>query len=101
MASDEDEVALHRAREAKLLMESPLLVEALREVRAKFNNDLRTVNFEEDQQALVRCRYQLDALGELELQLKRSLETGTLIVAKSEQRAEMGEFLDRTSLPAQ
>ncbi len=101
MASDKDERDLQRAQEAKLLMESPLLVEALRAVRDKFNSDLRTVDFKADQQVLVRCRYQLEALNELELQLKHVLDSGTLIVAKAEQRAEMDGFLEQTSLPAQ
>ncbi len=101
MASDKEEIALRRAQEVKMLMESPLLVEALKTVRDRFNDDLRTVDFQTDQQALVRCRYQLQALDELELQLKRIIETGTLVIAKSEQRVEMGKFLDETTPPAQ
>ncbi len=101
MPSDKDERDLQRAQEVKMLMESPLLVEALQAVRDRFDDDLRTVDFEADQQALVRCRYQLQALDELELQLKRIIETGKLVIEKSEQRAGMENFLNETTSPAQ
>lgn len=101
MPTPKEEEDLRRAQEVKLFMESPVFVEAMAGVRAKFDNDLRTCDFKDDPSALVRCRYQLEALDELELQLKRQLQTGTLIVVKSEQRAEMDDFLEDSTLPAQ
>lgn len=99
MAGDKEERDLQRAREAQMLMETPMLVDALSRLREGLVNKMVNSPLG-DASVRETCRYQLEALDNLMLELKHVMETGTLILKKEEQRSEMEGFFDQeTGLP--
>jgi hypothetical protein len=99
MADDKTERDLLRAREAQALMETPMLANAFRTLREALVNKMINSPIDDPSVREV-CRYQLEALDNLALELKHVMETGTLILRKEQQRSEMDGFFDQeTDLP--
>ena len=97
MADHKTEQDLLKAREAQMLMETPMLVDAF--ARLKEALVAKMVNSPlGDPSVRETCRYQLEALVNLQLELKHVMETGTLILKKEEQRSEMEGFFDQETV---
>ena len=94
MADDKAEQDLLRAREAQMLMETPMLVDAFKRLREGLVNKMVNSPLN-DPSVRETCRYQLEALDNLALELKHIMETGKLILKKEEQRSEMEGFFDQ------
>jgi hypothetical protein len=94
MGSFKDEQAVLRAAAIKQLLESEILIEGFEKLRRLLTDKMIHSPLDKPQ-VREQARYQLEALGSVEVELKHVLETGKLIIKKEDDEKEMDTFFDK------
>lgn len=92
-----NEQKLQRATEVKQLLENPILVDGFDSLRRMLTAGM--VNAPRgDKSVIVDWHYQLQALDQVQLELRHVMETGKLILKKEEERLERESFFDEDAV---
>lgn len=87
------EQELQHAMEVKRLFDNPILVNAFSQLKQRLTESMVRAP-RGDSTVIVDFHYQLAAVDQVQLELRRVMETGKLILKKEEERLEREKFFD-------